>query len=280
MSSKKKTVRKIFSYIVLIALGYVMIYPLLWMFFATFKTNLEIFGNSRLWPNSFSIDAYIQGWSSIGQYTYTTYFINTLKIVIPVVVFTVISCTVIAYGFARFNFIGKRVMFFLMIATLMLPSSVLIIPRYLLFREFDWLDSYYPFIIPALCGNSFLIFMLIQFIRTLPKELDEAAYIDGCGPGVILVRIIVPLCKPAMFSVIVFQFLWAWNDFIGPLIYINSVKRYPLSMALKLTIDPQAKIAWSQTMAMSLLSIVPCIVLFFSAQKYFVEGIATSGLKS
>jgi oligogalacturonide transport system permease protein len=266
-------------YIILIGLSYVMIYPLLWMIFASFKTNAEIFGNTRLLPSSYSFESFVNGWYSIGQNTYTTFFLNTFKIVIPVVAFTIISCNFIAYGFARFDFFGKKYLFALMLATLMLPNSVVIIPRYLLFQNFGWVNTYLPLIVPSLFGGSFFIFMMVQFIRTLPKELDEAAWIDGCGPAGILLRILLPLCKPAIFSAVVFQFIWSWSDFLNPLIFINTVSKYPLSIALKLTIDPQSNIPWSEVMAMSLLSIIPCIIVYFAAQKYFVEGIATSGLK-
>jgi oligogalacturonide transport system permease protein len=279
MKGLKKVAKLSIRYIFLILLGYLMIYPLLWMFFAAFKSNAEIFGTTNLLPKSFSLNAFILGWKSIGQYTFTTYFINTFELVVPVVLFTALSSVIIAYGFARFNFTGKRFLFMLMIATIMLPNSVLIIPRYLLFRDFHWLNTYLPFIVPSMFGGAFFIFLMIQFMRGIPKDLDEAACIDGCGPGRILFLIIVPLCKPAIISVVVFQFLWTWTDFFNPLVYITSVSKYTLSLALKMAIDSQSQIAWNQAMAMSLLSIIPCIILFFAVQKYFIEGVATSGIK-
>lgn len=279
MKNLKKSLNLGFRYLVLIVIGFLMIYPLLWMFFASFKTNSEIFGSTRLLPSSFSPDSFIDGWKAVGQFTYSTFFSNTFKVVIPATIFTVISGIFVAYGFSRFHFIGKNILFPLMLTTLMLPNSVIIIPRYLLFRNFGWLNTYLPLVVPTMFGESFFIFMLVQFMRGLPRELDEAARIDGCGTLSILLRIIVPLLKPAIFSVIIFQFMWTWNDFMNPLIFINSVGKYTLSLALKLTIDPESTIAWSQAMAMALLSILPCIALFFAAQKYFVEGIATSGLK-
>jgi oligogalacturonide transport system permease protein len=279
MKHKNKLLSKAISYIVLIVIGCIMIYPLVWLFFATFKSNNEIFGNKALLPSSYSLDAYINGWKGSGKVTYLDFFRNTFSIVIPVVFLTVIAAVLISYGFARFNFKFKKVLFTAMLATMMLPSSVTIVPQYIMFREFGWLNTYKVFIIPAMFGGPFFIFMMVQFLRGIPKELDEAAYIDGCNTFRILWQILVPLCKPAIFSIIVFQFLWTWNDFFGPLIYLNSVKKYTIALGLRMSIDTQASIAWPNIMAMSLLSIIPSILLFFFAQNYFVEGITTTGIK-
>nr|WP_320127418.1 carbohydrate ABC transporter permease [uncultured Sphaerochaeta sp.] len=190
------------------------------------------------------------------------------------------SSTIVAYGFARFDFKGKSFLFALMISTMMLPNAVLIIPRYLLFRNFGWLDSYKPFIIPQILAfTAFFNYMMIQFIRGIPRELDESAKIDGLGSFRTLFLIILPLCKSALFSVFIFQFMWTWNDFFNPLIYINSIAKYPVSLALRMSIDAQSAIEWNKVLAMSFVSISPIVFLFFSAQKYFVEGIATTGLK-
>lgn len=276
---QKKLLSTVFSYIVLSAIGLIMIYPLIWLFFATFKTNNEIFGNKALLPSVFRFDAYKNGWRATGQVTYSTFFKNTFTIVAPVVLFSVISAVSISYGFARFNFKYRNLLFTIMLATMMLPGSVTIVPQYIMFREFGWLNTYKVFIIPSLFGGPFFIFMMVQFLRGIPKELDEAAFIDGCGSFKILWQILVPQCKPAIFSIIVFQFLWTWNDFFGPLIYLNSVKKYTVALGLRMSIDTQASIAWPNIMAMSLLSVIPSILLFFFAQNYFVEGIATTGLK-
>jgi oligogalacturonide transport system permease protein len=268
------------NYFLLFFLGYLMVYPFFWMFFSTFKTNMEIFGSLQLLPESWSIDAYIKGWRGTGRYTFTSFFRNTLSMAVPVVFFTVLSCSLVGYGFARFRFPLKRILFALMISTLMLPNSVIIIPRYLMFNKLGWLNSYLPFIIPALFAcYPFFIFMLIQFLRGIPRELDEAAIIDGCGAGGIFFRILLPLMKPALFSAGLFQLMWTWNDFFNPLIYINSVAKYPLALGLRISLDASSQVNWNQVMAMALLTIMPIIIVFFFAQKYFVEGIATSGLK-
>ncbi|GAA0180271.1 carbohydrate ABC transporter permease [Clostridium sediminicola] len=277
---QKKSVVKLLVFIFLAVLGIVMIYPLLWLVSSSFKNNQEIFKSLSLIPKKLVTDSYIEGWKGVGQFGYSTFFMNTFKLVIPLTVATVLSSTVVGYGFARFKFPLKKFFFTVMLAGLMLPNSVVIIPRYLLFSRFGWLDSYLPFIVPALFAtNAFFIFMMVQFFRGVPKELDEAAIIDGCNSFQILTKILLPLCKPAIFSAMLFQFIWAWSDFFNPLIYINSVSKYPLSLALRMMLDLGEQAQWNQIMAMSVLSIIPPVILFFSAQKYFVEGISTSGLK-
>jgi oligogalacturonide transport system permease protein len=257
-----------------------MIYPIIWLFFATFKTNSELFGSMSLLPASFDFSGYLRGWAGNGKITYTTYFKNTFELVLPVVLFTVVSSAIVGYGFARFNFPFKKTLFAILIGTLMLPNAVIIIPRYTLFNQLGWLNTYLPFHVPALLAcYPFFIYQLIQFFRGLPKELDESAYIDGCGTFRVFWSILLPLMKPALFSVGLFQFLWTWNDFFNPLIFINSVNKYPLSLALRMSLDIGANVAWNQVLAMALVSVIPLIILFFLSQKYFVEGIATTGLK-
>ena len=273
--------RKALTYLLLVLLGFAMVYPLLWMLGSSFKQNDEIFASLSLVPQKEWVwTAYRDGWNGIGNATFSLFFVNTFKMVIPTVIFTLVSSTMVAYGFARFRFPGKKLLFTCMIATLMLPNAVIMIPKYILFRNLGWLDSYKPFIIPSIFASSaFLVFMLLQFFRGLPRELDESARIDGCGSMRILVQILVPLCKPALFSAGLFQFIWTWNDFFNVLVYINSVPKYTLALSLRMTLDTQGDVAWNEIMAMSVVSILPCVVLFFSAQKYFVEGIATTGMK-
>ena len=278
---KKKTWKRIITYIFLIFVGFFMVYPLVWLFFSTFKSNTELFGSISFIPESFSWEAFVQGWKGSGQYTYTTFYLNTFALVLPTVIFTVLSTGIVSYGFARFKFPGRKVLFMLMISTLMLPDAVIIIPRYLIFNQLNWIDTYMPFWVPAIFAcYPFFIFMQMQFLRGIPRELDESACVDGCNPFMTYVRILFPLMKPAMFSVIIFQFLWRWNDYFNNLIYISSVKRFTLSLALKMSIDSQGAVTqWNEVLAMSFVSMIPPTLLFFFAQKYFVEGITTSGLK-
>lgn len=279
-SAQKMTWMQLLYYFFLTGLGLVMVYPLIWLLFASFKSNSEIFGSIHLLPKEYVWDSFRKGWEGSGQYTFGTFFLNTFILVIPTVVFTVASSLLVAYGFARFTFPLKKLFFALMISTLFLPAVVTMIPRFMLFGQLGWLNSYYPFIVPALCGGGpFFIFLLIQFLRGLPKELDESAKMDGGHSFTILIRILLPLSKAALFSAGIFQFIWTWNDFFGQLIYINSVKKFTISLALRMSLDVAASVEWNRILAMSLAAMIPSVLLYFFAQKYFVEGIATTGLK-
>ena len=281
MIKSKKSVSRIISYIFLIVLAYIMVYPLLWMVGASFKSNQEIFGTLGLLPKSPVFGAFGAGWTGTGQYGFSTFLYNTFLMVIPTVLFTVISATLVGYGFARFDFPLKKVLFVTMLATMMLPATVIIIPRYIFFKRLGWLDTYLPFIVPAMLGCfPFFNFIMVQFFRGLPLEIDESGKLDGCNSFVILKDLLLPLCKSAIFSVIVFQFVWTWNDFMNVLIYISSVAKYPVALGLRMTMDISTEFDWNQIMAMSVISILPPVILFFTAQKYFVEGIATTGMKN
>jgi oligogalacturonide transport system permease protein len=277
---KKNRISRLVTYALLIGLGLIITFPFFWMLFACFKTNAEILASTALFPSSFSPDAFIAAWKGVGEVTFPVYLINTFLMVIPTVLLTVLSCSFVAFGFARFQFPGKKLFFGLMISTLMLPNSVIIIPRYLIFNKLGILNTYWPFYLPALFGCfPFFIFMIVQFLRGIPKELDQAAYIDGCGCLGLYSKILLPLIKPALFSAGLFQFMWTWNDFFNPLIYISTVKKFPLSLGLRASMDTASQIQWNKLMAMSLISIIPLILLFFFAQKYFVEGISSTGIK-
>lgn len=281
MSKKSKNrINEVIMYVVLITIGIVMIYPLIWMFFASFKTNEEIYGSIALLPKSYSFQAFVDGWNVIGGNTYAVFFKNSFLLVLPTTILTVVASTLTAYGFARFNFRGKKALFALLMSTLMLPNAILIIPRYAIFRDLNVLDGYGPFyLMAAFACYPFFSYMLIQFLRGLPRDLDESAYIDGCGTFKTLTHILLPLLKPALFSAGLFQFLWTYNDYFNSLIYINTVKKYTVSMALRLSLDTESVVIWKNVMAMSCLAVLPVVILFFFAQKYFVEGIATTGLK-
>ncbi len=280
MTKKATPILRIISYVFLILLAYFMIYPLLWMIGASFKSNSEIFGTLGLLPKHPVFGAFSAGWKGTGQYGFSTFLYNTFLMVIPTVLFTAISSTLVGYGFARFDFPFKKILFIIMLSTMMLPATVIIIPRYIFFKKMGWLDSYLPFIVPAILGCfPFFNFMMVQFFRGLPVELDESGKMDGCNSFTILKDLLLPLSKSAIFSVIVFQFVWTWNDFMNVLIYISSVAKYPVALGLRMTMDISTEFNWNQILAMSMVSILPPVILFFAAQKYFVEGIATTGMK-
>ena len=267
-------------YLALAAVALVMLYPLLWLVGASFKSNAEIFSEAGFWPSRFDFGAYAKGWKTSTEYTFATYFLNSFAIVVPRIVVTVISCVLVAYAFARFEFAGKKLLFGVMVATMMLPLIVLRLPQYLMFKELGWLDTYAPLIVPsAFATDTFFVFMLVQFLRGIPRDMEEAAQIDGCNALQLLWHIIVPLLKPAIISVVVFQFIWTMNDFMGPLIYLSTVEKYPVSLALKMSIGATEEVEWASVIAISVVALVPSIAVFFAAQRHFIEGAASSGIK-
>lgn len=270
----------VIRYGVLSVMGLIMLYPLIWLVGASFKTNTEIFTSPSFWPKEPTVEGYVAGWQTSTPYTFARFFWNSLLIIVPKVIGTAISCVVVAYGFARFEFPGKKILFATVIATLLLPNVVTRIPQYLLFRDIGWLDSFLPLWVPsALAGDAFFVFMLIQFLRAIPRDMEEAARVDGANTFQTLLYIVVPLLTPAIISVCLFQFMWTMNDFLGPLIYLSSVENYPVSLALKLSIDTTEAFEWNRILAMSVLTLAPSLMVFFVSQKYFIEGISTGGVK-
>ncbi|SDI23679.1 carbohydrate ABC transporter permease [Aliiruegeria lutimaris] len=277
---RQRRISATLRYGLLVIVGLIMIYPLIWMIGASFKTNAEMFSSAGFWPKEPTIQGYIDGWKTSTPYTFGHFFLNSLWIVLPKVIGTAISCTLVAYGFARFDFPGKKILFVTVIATLLLPNVVTRIPQYLLFRELGWLDSFLPLWVPsAFAGDAFFVFMVIQFLRAIPRDMEEAARVDGASTLQTLIYIVVPMLAPAIISVCLFQFMWTMNDFLGPLIYISSVENYPVSLALKLSIDTTEAFNWNQILAMSVLTLTPSLIVFFMAQKYFIEGISSGGVK-
>ena len=267
-------------YLALGTVAIVMLYPLLWLVGASFKSNTEIYTEIGFWPARFDFGAYAKGWKTSTEYTFATYFLNSFLITIPRILVTVISCVLVAYAFARFEFWGKKLLFSVMVGTMMLPLIILRLPQYLVFKEVGWLDSYLPLIVPsAFATDTFFVFMLVQFLRGIPRDMEEAAQIDGCNALQLLWHIIVPLLKPAIISVIVFQFIWTMNDFMGPLIYLSTVEKYPVSLALKMSIGATEEVEWASVIAISVLALVPSVTVFFLAQKHFIEGATSSGVK-
>jgi ABC-type glycerol-3-phosphate transport system permease component len=278
----QKKVMLAIKHIFLIALALGMLYPIIWMFFSSFQENEEIFDVAAVLPQRWMFENYSEGWFSVPQHNFGEFFRNSFFISFSIIAGTIISCSLTAFPFARLRFRGKKLLFSLVIATLLLPSQILMIPRYLLFIKFGWGDSWRPLIVPsyfAQVSGAFSIYLLIQFMRGIPKELDEAAIVDGCGYFTQFIRIIMPNCKPAVFTVGIFAFIWSWDDFLNHLIYINSIGKFTVALGLRLFVDNSTRTPWGQMFAMSILSILPCAIIFAAAQKYFVEGIVTTGLK-
>ena len=279
----RKTVNTIVRYVVLIVVGFIMIYPLIWMVGATFKTNNEIFSGIGFIPKNPTLDGYKNALKSYGgDIDIFKAMINTYSIVLPKVVFTIVSATITAYGFARFEFRGKKLLFAVLMSTLFLPQAVLNVPQFVLFNKFGWIDSpiYLALIVPTLFAtDTYFVFMLIQFLRNIPKELEEAATIDGCGSVKTLWYVIVPMLKPSIVSCALFQFMWSSNDFMGPLLYVNTPARYPASIFVKMSMDADTGFEWNRVLAMSLISIIPSLIVFLLAQDQFIDGIAAGGVK-
>lgn len=280
---RRRIIQVTIRYIVLIAVGILMIYPLVWMVGATFKTNSEIFTTLNPIPTNPTMEGYQKAMSSYsGNINIWRAMGNTYSYVIPEVILTIISATLTAYGFGRFKFKGHDLFFTLMMAMLFLPQVVLNVPQYLLYNKFGWVGSpyYLALIVPtAFATETYFIFMLIQFLRNVPKDLEEAAQIDGCNVVQTLIKIIVPMLMPAIVSCALFKFMWSSNDFMGPLLYVNSPAKYPATIFVKLSMDADTGFQWNRVLATSLISIMPNIIVFFLAQNQFVEGISAGGVK-
>ena len=284
---KLSTAHKIgrfFQYFVLILVGVIMIYPLVWMVGATFKSNAEIFSGIGFLTANPTLQGYIDAVSQNygGDISIWRAFINTYSFVIPKVIFTVISSVIAAYGFSRFKFKGRDLMFGIMISTLFLPQVVLNVPQYLMYNSFGWVNSpfYLPLWVPTLFATeTYFVYQLVQFMRSIPHDLDEAAAIDGCGPVKILYKIIAPMLSPSLVACGLFQFMWSCNDFMGPLLYVQTPAKYPMSLFVKLSMDGDTGFAWNRILALSLISILPQLIVFFCAQDQFVEGISAGAVK-
>lgn len=272
--------RKFLLYLLLAVISIIMLYPLLWLFGASFKSNDEIFTTIWFMPKSFDTDVYKKAWETVTPYTMGYYFINTFLIIIPKTVFAVLSSVLVAYGFARFDFPMKKFFFALLICGMLMPSIVTIMPQYYMWSKLGLLDTYAPLTLPSLfaCEGMF-VFILIQFMKRVPKEFDEAARMDGCGTLKTLFFVLLPCIRPAVVSIAVFTFLWTMNDFLSPLIMIQSVEKYPLSLALRLSVDSTGQgYEQKKIIAMSVIGLIPSVAVFALAQKKFISGITAGGL--
>lgn len=272
--------KKFLLYLLLTAVAVLMLYPMLWLLGASFKTNDEIFTSAWFMPKGLDLSVYKRAWQTVTPYTMGHYFLNTFMIIVPKTVFAVLSSVLVAYGFARFDFPLKKLFYGLLICGMFMPAIVTIMPMYSFWSKLGLLDTYLPLTLPALfAGEGMFVFILIQFFKGIPREFDEAARIDGCGTLKTLFLVLVPCIKPAVISIAVFTFLWTMNDFLGPLIMIQSVEKYPLSLALRLSVDSTGQGYELRTViAMSVIGLIPSVAVFALAQKKFVSGITAGGL--
>ena len=271
-------VGRIITYIILIFAAVICLFPFLWMVSTSFKETSEIYKMPPdLIPTNPTVQNYIEGWKGAD---FGLFFKNSLFITIIATVGTVLSSAFVAYGFARFKARFSGLLFTILLATMMLPMQVTLIPQYLMFNKLGMINTYFPLLIPSwLGGGAFNIFLFIQFFRTLPKELDEAAKIDGANSFQIFTKIMLPAVKPVMLAVLVMSLVYNWNDFFSPLIYLNDNKKFTIAIGLQFFKGSQGNVQIGQMMAMSLVALLPVLVIFAVCQKYFIQGIKMSGLK-
>lgn len=263
-------------YVVLIGLASIYILPFIWLISSSLKSPSQIFVIPPQWiPNPVIWQNYPEALTLMPFFTYLK---NTCIIAFTTVLGSLLSCSLVAYAFARLRWPGRNIFFILLLSTMMIPFPVTMAPLFILFSKIGWINTFNPLIIPAFCASPFLTFLLRQFFRTIPTELSDAAKIDGCTELGIYSRIILPLAKPALAVTAIFEFLFAWNNFLGPLIYLTDQSKYTLAIGLQL-FKGAHDTEWALQMAASAVVILPVIVLFFFTQRYFIEGITLTGMK-
>lgn len=266
--------------VLLLALLAVVLYPLAWMLGTSLKSPAEVVNNLSVLPDRVTWSNYRDGWFALSDITFGRFFLNSTVLALATVVANCASCLVAAYAFARLRFRMRRFWFSLMIGTLLLPGHVLVIPHYVLFQQLGWIGTPLPLIVPKLLATeAFFIFLMVQFMRGIPKDLDEAATMDGCGPFGVFRYVILPLSKPALVTTAIFSFIWTWNDFFTQLVYINDSSLYTVPIGLRVFMDSGGQNNIGPMFAMSALSLLPVFLFFLAFQKMLVEGINTSGLK-
>ncbi len=281
MNSRHKKIRNKYIYhIIVLITGFIMIYPVLWMISGSLKNNTEILnGSLNLIPPAWRWDNFVRGWKGFGGTSFRTFFTNSFIIAGISTAATVISSACIAYSFSRLRYPGRKVLFTLMIMTLLLPGQVLLIPQYVMYNSMGLVPSIIPLVLPHFLGQAFFIYQMMQFMAGIPRELDEAAFVDGCSKYGIFSHIILPLLKPAVITTVIIQFYWKWDDFQGPLVYLSKPQSYTVSIALKLFADSSSRTDYGAMFAMSTLSLMPVFLIFLFFNRYLTEGISTSGLK-
>ncbi|MFP8886128.1 carbohydrate ABC transporter permease [Streptomyces mangrovi] len=279
-ASARRRARSLLWHLGALALLAVVLYPVVWVLGGSLKPGDEIVGSLELLPTDPITDNYERLADGIAGIGIETFFVNSLLVALGSVAGVLISCSLAAYAFARIRFAGRNVLFALMIGTLLLPVHVLLVPQYVLFQKMELVNTYVPLLLGKfLAVDAFFVFLMVQFMRNLPRELDEAARIDGCGHWRIYWTIVLPLCRPALITSAIFSFIWAWNDFLGPLIYLNEPDKYTVSLGLKMFMDQDSLADYGGMIAMSVAALLPVLLFFLAFQRYLVEGAATSGLK-
>ncbi len=280
MKTKRIILKTIYHVLVMFG-AFIMVYPLLWMIFSSFKPTETILPTAtQLIPTEWTLQNYFTGWKGFMGYSFATFFKNSFFIAALSTFGTLISSAFVAYALQRLKFKLNRILFILVLATMMLPPQILMIPQYMWFRHLNWVGTFYPMILPYFFAiQGFFVYLIMNFIGGIPKELDEAAKIDGCSYFSIFFRVILPLITPALITSAIFSFIWRWDDYLSALLYVTKANMRPISLALKLFNDPSAGSDIGATLAMSTLSIVPATIIFLFFQKSLVDGIASTGIK-
>jgi multiple sugar transport system permease protein len=264
---------------VVLAGALVMIYPLLWMLSSSLKPSSLIFSDLSLIPSELDFSHYTDGWTALSV-SFGRFITNSLVVAALSVTGLVFSSALTAFAFARLEFAGRKLLFGVMLVTIMLPAHALLIPQYLLFTELGWINTYLPLVIPRwFAVDAFFVFLLVQFMRGIPRELDDAARVDGCGPFQLFWHIILPLSKPALVTVAIMSFTWSWDEFLGPLIYLQDPRTFTVPLGLQMFLDASSGSDWGGMFAMSVLALVPPLLLFTIFQRRIIQGIATTGIK-
>lgn len=266
-------------HVFLCCISVVMIYPLLWMVGSSMKPANEIFSTGGLLASSIDLSAYPRGWFGL-QESFGTFFLNSAIVSVLSVIGNVMTCSLAAFAFARLRFPGRNICFAMMLGTLMLPYQVVLIPQYILFLQLGWIDTFLPLVVPKfLATDAFFIFLMVQFFRGIPRELDEAARMDGCSAWRIYWKIMLPLSVPVLATAAIFTFIFTWDDFFAPLIYLGDPGNYTSQVALRSFIDSSNQSDWGGLFAMSSLALLPVFVVFVFFQRLLIEGVATTGMK-
>lgn len=267
------------AHLLLLVVLVAMIYPMVWLVGASFKPENQIFTTMNPLPFAFTIGNYLNGWTATGT-SFTVYLANSLTVSICTVVANVASCSVAAYAFARLDFAFRRFWFGLMLGTMMLPFQATLIPQYAIFYQLNWINTFLPLVVPYLLAyDAFFIFLMVQFIRGIPKELDEAAALDGAGHVKVFFSIILPLLKPALITTTILTFIWTFNDFLRQLVYLSDHSRYTAPLGLNAFVDRASGSSYGGMLAMSVVTLVPTVAVFLVSQRRLVEGVATTGIK-
>ncbi|BDZ39050.1 carbohydrate ABC transporter permease [Microbacterium suwonense] len=271
--------RSLGKHALLILFSVIMIYPLIWLLVSSLKPNADIFRDLSIFTTDLTVDNYVNGWNDL-QHPFGLFLLNSTIIAFGAIIGNLLSCSMAAYAFARLKFRFRTLAFTLMLGSIMLPFQVILVPQFIIYKELGWLNTFLPLIAPKfLATEAFFVFLMVQFIRGLPKELFEAARIDGAGHFRSYFQITLPLIIPSLATTAIFTFIWSWGDFFGPLIYLRLPQLFPASLALKGFLDAQSSSNYGSMFAMSVVSLIPLFLVFLFGQRFLIKGAATSGIK-